>query len=123
MSENAIDFSNLAPRLIETRRYGEGQAIFEKGDVGFEMLLIKSGEVELRLGERVLKRLSAGNIFGEMALIDDSTRSATAIAVSDVEVMPVSEKQFVSLVRETPTFALDVMRVLARRLREETRRG
>ncbi len=85
--------------------------------------MIKLGEVELRLGERVLRTLTTGDIFGEMALVDDSTRSASAIAVSDVEIVPISEKQFVNLIRETPSFALDVMRVLVQRLREETRRA
>ncbi len=52
-----------------------------------------------------------------MALIDNSPRSATAIASTDVILIPISEKQFLFLVSETPFFALMVMRVLARRLR------
>jgi CRP-like cAMP-binding protein len=50
-------------------------------------------------------------------LIDDAPRSATAVAVTDVELVAVSEKQFLFLVSQTPFFALKVMRVLARRLR------
>jgi CRP/FNR family cyclic AMP-dependent transcriptional regulator len=122
MSESSIDFSQLTTITIEVRKYRAGQTIFKKGDVGFELFVIKQGEVELRLGERVLSTLAAGDIFGEMALVDDSTRSALAIALSDVEIVPISEKQFVGLIRETPSFALDVMRVLARRLRDETRK-
>ena len=52
-----------------------------------------------------------------MALIDDAPRSATAVARTDVELVPISEKQFLFLVSQTPFFALKVMRVLARRLR------
>ncbi len=52
-----------------------------------------------------------------MALIDSEPRSATAVAVTDVELVPVSEKQFLFLVSQTPYFALKVMRVLAQRLR------
>ncbi len=52
-----------------------------------------------------------------MALIDQAPRSADAIAVTDVTLVPVSEKQFLFLVSQTPFFALKVMRVLARRLR------
>ena len=60
---------------------------------------------------------SADHIFGEMALIDNEPRSATAIAVTDVELVAVTEKQFLFLVGQTPYFALKVMRVLAQRLR------
>ena len=60
-------------------------------------------------------------MFGELALIDDSPRSATAVAASAVELVPVGSKQFLFLVSETPHFALNVMRVPARRLRAETR--
>ena len=52
-----------------------------------------------------------------MALIDAAPRSATAIAATDVTIVPVGEKQFLFLVSRTPHFALNVMRVLARRLR------
>ena len=122
MSDSSINFDQLTKISVETRRYRAGEPIFEKGDVGFELLVIKQGEVELRLGERVLRTLATGDIFGEMALVDNSIRSASAIALSAVEIVPISEKQFVSLIRETPSFALDVMRVLARRLRDETRK-
>jgi CRP-like cAMP-binding protein len=53
-----------------------------------------------------------------MALIDDEPRSATAIAATDVELVSVSEKQFLFLVSQTPYFALKVMRILAQRLRK-----
>jgi CRP/FNR family transcriptional regulator, cyclic AMP receptor protein len=122
MAESSIDFGLLRKLAFDTRRYRSGEVIFQKGDVGFEMYFIKDGEVELRIGERVLARLAYGDIFGEMALVDDSTRSASAIAVSDVEIVPVSEKQFVELIREAPSFAIDIMRLLAQRLRAETRK-
>ena len=55
--------------------------------------------------------------FGEMALIDKKPRSATVTAATDVEMVPVNERQFLFLVSQTPFFALKVMRVLAGRLR------
>ena len=66
-----------------------------------------------------LGTLSDHDIFGEMALIDAAPRSATAIAASDVKLVPVGEKQFLFLVSRTPHFALNIMRVLARRLRAQ----
>ena len=79
---------------------------------------IKSGQVRIQIGNRTVTELAPDTIFGEMALIDDEPRSATAVAATDVELVPVSEKQFLFLVSQTPYFALKVMRVLATRLRE-----
>jgi CRP/FNR family transcriptional regulator, cyclic AMP receptor protein len=72
-------------------------------------------------GNRLLETLGENEIFGEMALIDTSPRSATVVAETDVVVAPVTEKQYLFLVRHTPYFALKVMRVLADRLRAQNR--
>jgi CRP/FNR family transcriptional regulator, cyclic AMP receptor protein len=56
-----------------------------------------------------------------MALIDDSSRSATVIAFTDVTVAPIKEEQFLFLVKRTPFFAMSVMRVLAYRLRRQNK--
>ena len=65
--------------------------------------------------------LGPNGIFGEMALIDDSPRSATVVALTDVTVAPIKERQFLFLVKHMPMFALKVMRVLAKRLRRQNK--
>ena len=112
-----IDFGLLARDGIATQAIKAGAVIFQEGDKADGLFIIKSGQVGIRLGNRSLAELNANSIFGEMALIDDAPRSATAVAVTDVELVAVSEKQFLFLVSQTPFFALKVMRVLARRLR------
>ena len=117
MMASEIDFglwtgNGMAPRLAKA-----GEVIFKEGDAADQLFVIKSGEVGIQSGNRTLAELSANHIFGEMALIDDAPRSATAVARTDVELVPISEKQFLFLVSQTPFFALKVMRVLARRLR------
>ena len=112
-----IDFGLLAGDGIATRAVKEGTLIFQEGDKADGLFVIKRGQVRICLGNRTLAELSANSIFGEMALIDDAPRSATAVAMTDVELVPISEKQFLFLVSQTPFFALKVMRVLARRLR------
>ena len=112
-----IDFGLLARDGMATLALKAGNFIFQEGDKADGLFVIKSGTVGIRLGNRTLTELTANSIFGEMALIDDAPRSATAVAVTDVELVPVSEKQFLFLVSHTPFFALKVMRVLARRLR------
>ncbi len=110
-------FAVLTGNDVQTRRVKAGGIIFRQGDDAEELFVIKSGYVSIQLGNRTLTELRADDIFGEMALIDSEPRSATAIAITDVELVPVSEKQFLFLVSQTPYFALKVMRVLAQRLR------
>ena len=117
MTDSEIDFSLLAGDGLATRSVKAGETIFKEGDKAEELFVIKSGQVGIRLGNRTLSELPANSIFGEMALIDEAPRSATAVAVTDVELVAVTEKQFLFLVSQTPFFALKVMRVLARRLR------
>jgi CRP-like cAMP-binding protein len=100
-----------------TRSFKAGDIIFRQGDPAEELYVVKSGKVDIRLGNRLLDTVPELSIFGEMALIDYSPRSATAVAATDATVVPVGEKQFLFLVSRTPNFALNVMRVLARRLR------
>ena len=117
MENPPIDFGILAGAGAPVRKYKAGDVIFSEGDVAEEMFVIQHGKVDLRLANRLLDSLSDYDIFGEMALIDPAPRSATAVAATDVTLVPVGEKQFLFLVSRTPYFALNVMRLLARRLR------
>lgn len=110
-----ISVSLLARALPYSFKAGE--IIFRHGDPAEELYIVKSGKVEIRLGNRLLDTLPELSIFGEMALIDHSPRSATVVAATDATIVPVDEKQFLFLVSRTPHFALNVMRVLAQRLR------
>ena len=110
-------FALLTGNEVATRFVKAGGTIFREGDEAQELFVIKSGDVRIQLGNRSISELHANDIFGEMALIDNEPRSASAIAITDVELVPVSEKQFLFLVSQTPYFALKVMRVLAQRLR------
>ena len=110
-------FSVLTGNNIETRRVKAGGVIFREGEQADELFVIKSGYVRIQIGNRMVVELTADDIFGELALIDSEPRSATAVAITDVELVPISEKQFLFLISQTPYFALKVMRVLAQRLR------
>jgi len=105
------------PSSIPIESFSASQNIFEEGQSGLCMYIVKEGEVELFHKGKFLASVQKGGIFGEMALIDFLTRSATAVAKTDCELIPVDEKHFGRLVQETPVFALQVMRVLVQRLR------
>ena len=110
-------FGLLTGNDIESRYFKAGSTVFREGDEAHELFVIKSGKVRIQIGNHTLTELGPDTIFGEMALIDSEPRSATAIAVTDVELVPVGEKQFLFLVSQTPYVALKVVRVLVQRLR------
>jgi len=97
--------------------YPAGSTVFQKGDPGDAMYVILDGHVELRIGERIIEILGAGEIFGEMALIDGAPRIATTVAKTECKLVPIAQKRFLFLVQQTPFFSLQIMRVIAERLR------
>jgi CRP-like cAMP-binding protein len=99
------------------RTFTCGQTLFQQGDPGDVLYIVAEGQVEIRIGEQLLETISPGGIFGEMALIDDQPRMATAIACTDGLLTPVSRTHFLTLIQRNPRFALQVMRVMADRLR------
>jgi CRP/FNR family transcriptional regulator, cyclic AMP receptor protein len=115
--DTPVDFGLLAGAGAPSRDYKAGDVIFREGDPAEELFVVKTGTVEIRLGDRLLDTLPERSIFGEMALIDQGPRSATAIAKTDATLVPVAEKHFLVMVSHTPYFALNVMRVLVKRLR------
>ncbi len=101
-----------------TRTLSPDEVLFSEGDAGDSMYGVISGAVELRRGERVLQRIGPDGTFGELAIIDASPRSLTAIAVEPTEIAVINNREFLFLVHETPTFAIDVMRSLSRLIHE-----
>lgn len=102
--------------------YRAGSVIFATGDPGKAMYVVSEGEVDIQVGGNVVECIRPGSIFGEMALIDNSPRSATAIAKTDCKVVPLDQRRFQFLVQETPFFALQVMTIMANRLRHANAR-
>ena len=111
---------NPFERYLETHPMGE--IIFSEGDIGTEMYIIQSGTVELLKsigGEtRVLSTLEKGDFFGEMSVLEDLPRTASARAKSDVEVVRINGALFDSMLKNNPEIAIRMMRKLSRRLRE-----
>ena len=95
-----------------------GEALFEQGDRGDQMYAIVEGDVELTANGRVIDVIPAGTIVGEMALIDDAPRSCTARACHAVTAVPVDRERFLFLGQEHPNFGLQVMAIMAERLRK-----
>lgn len=91
---------NLFRHSKEFVTFEAGASIFTAGDAGDTMYAVRSGQVELRVGDRVVETVEDGGIFGEMALIDQGPRSATAIARTECELVPVTQDRFKFLVQQ-----------------------
>ncbi len=111
------------PSLKFRQSYRKSEVIFEEGSTGSEMYLIYSGKVLLLVRSETqqtpLLVLNSGDFFGEMALVDDSPRSATALAVEDnTELIVIDRARFLFMVRQQPEFALSLMHTLCQRIRD-----
>lgn len=118
-----VDFKLFDRPDVPTRFYRAGEAVLTEGEPAKEMFVVRHGKVAIKVRGEVVEEVGAGGMFGEMALIDHSPRSATVVAVTDSELVPINERLFVILVQDTPFFALDVMRVLVERIRLMNRRA
>jgi CRP/FNR family cyclic AMP-dependent transcriptional regulator len=108
---------NLFRNASDFKSFPAGTVIFKQGDPGDYMYVVKEGTVNITLGDRLLETVEAGGVFGEMALIDNEARSASASAKTDCQLVPLDGKKFRFLIQQTPFFAQHVIRVLAQRLR------
>jgi CRP-like cAMP-binding protein len=100
------------------QRFAAGEKVFVQDDEGSAMYVVRSGRVNITTYGTVLESIGPNGMFGEMALIDGSPRSATAVAAEPTEVAPIDKTAFAHLVKQDPEFALRVMRMLAARLRQ-----
>ena len=114
---------SLTPMRTE---FATGDVIFFEGDLGLSMFVIEAGEVEVRkmIGkeERSLAVLGKGDFFGEMCMLeDDSPRSATVVAKTDVAAVEIDQSGFTAILKSNPEIAVRMMRKLVRRLKTTTR--
>src|SRR5580700_576980 len=112
----------LAERL-DVVRMPAGQVVFNFGDPGDALYVVRSGVVEMFFkddtGERIVLELArAGDFFGEISLLDGGPRTTSAIVKEDLEALVVDRGDLDELLRLSPTAALDLLAATGRRLRE-----
>jgi CRP/FNR family cyclic AMP-dependent transcriptional regulator len=106
-------------------RYRQGEVIFLKATPGTGMIAVLSGRVRISAPsvdgrEIVLNIIEAGEVFGELALLDGKDRSADAVAQTDCELLTIERRSFVPFLRDNPEIALRLLAVLCERLRRTT---
>lgn len=125
-------FSSLTEPYLEElseialeKTYRKNQVIFDQGDPGNSLVVILTGLVKISLvdsnnHEFIIKTFSANDFFGEMALLDGGTRSATATTVEDTRALIIFRDNFIGLINKTPSVALGMLTELSNRLRTTT---
>ncbi len=106
----------------DARTIRAGEVLFEMGDPGATMFVVKSGELRIQVGDLVFETVGAGGVVGEMALIDDETRvrSATVMASSDCDVVEIDRDRLLQILLQRPEMTLEFCNVMVRRLRKTT---
>jgi CRP-like cAMP-binding protein len=108
--------------MLSTERdavmFAAGETIFGQGQVTEAMYVVLEGEVTINIDGKEVDTLGPGDPLGELALVDKSPRMVTAVAKGPARLAVINEKRFLYLVQETPYFALQVMRVMADRMRK-----
>jgi CRP-like cAMP-binding protein len=112
-----MNLAELFRHETDLQEIAAGEALFREGEQGNLMFVLVSGTAEITVRGRVMETAEAGAIFGEMAMIDEGVRSATVVAKSDCKLVPIAQNRFNFLIQQTPNFALQVMKVIAKRLR------
>jgi CRP-like cAMP-binding protein len=105
------------PRSATTRYWPES-VIMREGQKGAYMYVVKSGSVAITVRDKTVAIVNAGGSFGEMALVDQSPRSAMATAKSECELLSIDRKSLLEAVKEEPAFAMAMLRAYAERLRQ-----
>jgi hypothetical protein len=115
-----LDFDSLQAlnELFEPHRFGEGDAIFKEGDAGHHLFLVEKGTVRLESGGHLIASASQGDFFGEMALIDESPRSADAICTEDCTLLTLERRAFEEATEYYPQILRALNSLLAERIRE-----
>jgi CRP/FNR family cyclic AMP-dependent transcriptional regulator len=119
---NDVERAALAER-IDLLRFAPGDTIFNFGDPGNALYIVRTGEVEIFVrnheGEKiVLETSQPGDIFGEVSMLDNGPRTAWVTAISEVELLRIDRAHFLDYVSKYPPAALNLLSVAARRLRK-----
>jgi hypothetical protein len=119
---NGVDLSALVKDSDALRVVRAGEPVFAIDDPGSSMFVVRSGSIEIRIGDLVYETVGAGGIIGEMALLDPEirVRSATAVAKTDCVIAEIGRARLLELIGAHPQIGLELCQLIVRRLRATT---
>jgi CRP-like cAMP-binding protein len=113
---NAAEMFSREPSPV---RLAAGETLFQAGQPGDAMYVVLEGTLDVMLGDKVVEHSTRGQILGEMALIDQSPRSATVVAREPSVLVKLDPQRFQRVIQQNPFFAMHVMKVLVDRIRRQ----
>jgi CRP-like cAMP-binding protein len=115
--KNIVDVLRDSLGHASVVRFNAGTKIMKEGNPGTTMYVVFEGEVAVAVGRRIVEKLGAGGVFGEMALVDQVPRAASAVARTDCALLSMNREQLIRLVKSNPGAGMAMMRAVAERLR------
>ena len=116
------DFLIRLVPVMDERVFNPGQPIFKQNEEGQSMFIVAKGRVKIHLDSRLLFEHKPEGFFGEMSLFDSEMRSASATAIdADTVCLELTQQQVFTAIDETPGIALNIIKILSRRIRELNR--
>lgn len=112
------DFLVRLASIMDELAFPIGHTIFTHGQEGRSLYIIVSGRVKVHIGDRVLAELEKGACFGEMSVFDAEPRSASVTTLESCECLMLTQQQLYEAIDETPGIAVNIIRLLSRRIRE-----
>ncbi len=114
---------NLMAASQPPMEYAAGKMIMQEGSAGALMYVVLEGRVAITIKGGLVGRAGPGGVFGEMALVDQATRAATAIAETDCNLLAINRPTFLQLVKTSPAFGASLLAGLAARARDMAERN
>lgn len=112
------DFLVRLASIMDELSFPPKHTIFTQGQEGRSLYILVSGRVQVHLGNKVLAHLEKGACFGEMSLFDAEPRSASITTIDACECLMLTQQQLYEAIDETPGIAVNIIRLLSRRIRE-----
>jgi len=109
---------NLFDKDQEFTTAAPGLVVFREGDTANCMYAVIEGKVDIVIHGQLVESIEAGGVFGEMALIEEKPRNATATVTAPTKLVSIDRRRFLFLVQQNPFFAIQLMTVMAGRLRK-----
>ncbi|MBD1809653.1 Crp/Fnr family transcriptional regulator [Microcoleus sp. FACHB-SPT15] len=112
------DFLVRLASVMDELSFPAEHTLFTEGQEGRSLYIVVSGLVRVHIGDRDLAKLKQGDVVGEMSLFDSEPRSASVTTLENCECLMLTQLQLYDAIDETPGIAINIIRLLSRRIRE-----